>query len=444
MAALTSQDARAIMEKALHFSKAEACEVNINANAGGNIRFARNTVNTAGATQDMQLVIQSFFGQRAGTVTLNEFDDAAIERAVRRSEELAHLAPEDEELVHPLGPQQYVDSQAFFDNVANIAPDYRTQVAANSITPAKAKDCTAAGFLQDGSQWQAMQNTAGLFAYSRQTGANFSITVRTNDGTGSGYATRECNDLSKFDVAAASQIAIEKAAASRNARAIEPGKYTVILEPEAGINLLANLIFNLDTRAADEGRSFLAKAGGGTKKGEKLVDERVHVWSDPAHPDVPTSPWQGDGRAYEKTDWVAGGAVQSTYVSRFWAQKKGIKATPFPPNLIMDGGTASTEELIRDTAKGVLVTRTWYIRSVDPQTVLVTGLTRDGTFYIENGQIKYAIKNFRFNESPIIMLNNLDAIGKQQRVSGSDAGITTLMPVLRIRDFNFTSLSDAV
>jgi predicted Zn-dependent protease len=159
---------------------------------------------------------------------------------------------------------------------------------------------------------------------------------------------------------------------------------------------------------------------------------------------VPTSPWQGDGRAYEKTDWVAGGAVQNTYVSRFWAQKKGIKATPFPPNLIMDGGTASTEELIRDTARGVLVTRTWYIRSVDPQTVLVTGLTRDGTFYIENGQIKYAIKNFRFNESPIIMLNNLDAIGKQQRVSGSDAGITSLMPVLRIRDFNFTSLSDAV
>ena len=147
MAALTSQEARAIMEKALHFSKAEACEVNINANAGGNIRFARNTVNTAGATEDKQLVVQSFFGQRSGTVTLNEFDDAAIERGVRRSEELAHLAPEDEELVHPLGPQQYVDSPAFFDNVANIAPDYRTQVAANSITPAKAKDCTAAGFL---------------------------------------------------------------------------------------------------------------------------------------------------------------------------------------------------------------------------------------------------------------------------------------------------------
>jgi predicted Zn-dependent protease len=444
MAALTSQQARALMEKALHLSKADACEVNINANAGGNIRFARNTVNTAGYTQDTQLVIQSNFGKRSGTVTLNEFDDAAIERAVRRSEELAHLAPEDDEFTPPMGQQQYVTTQAFFDTMAGITPEFRTTVAANSINPSKAKDCTAAGFLQDGSQWQAMQNTAGLFAYHRQTGANFSLTVRTNDGTGSGYVTREANDLKKFDIDSASQIAIEKAAASRDARAIEPGKYTVILEPEAGINLLANLIFNLDGRGADEGRTFLAKAGGGTKIGEKMLDERVHIWSDPAHPDVPQSPWQTDGRPFEKTDWVAGGAIQNVFYSRYWAQKKGVKATPFPPNLIMDGGTATTEELIRDTAKGVLVTRTWYIRSVDPQTVLVTGLTRDGTFYIENGQIKYAIKNFRFNESPIIMFNNLDALGKQQRVSGSDAGITTMMPVLRIRDFNFSSLSDAV
>jgi predicted Zn-dependent protease len=444
MAAITPQQARALMEKALHLSKAEACEVNLNANSGGNIRYARNTVSTAGSTQDTQLVVQSNYGKRSGTVTINEFDDASIERAVRRSEELAHLAPEDEEFMPPMGTQPYVTSQAYFDNVAGITPEYRTQVAANSINPAKAKDCTAAGFLQDGAQWQAMLNSAGLFAYHRQTGVNFSITVRSNDGTGSGYASREANDLTKFDVDSASRIAIEKASASRDARAIEPGKYTVILEPEAGINLLGNLIFNLNARNADEGRSFMAKAGGGTKVGEKIVDERVRIYSDPGHPDVPTSPWVGDGRPYERTPWIEGGVVKNLFYSRFWAQKQGVKAVPFPPNLIMDGGTATTEELIRDTARGVLVSRTWYIRSVDPQTVLVTGLTRDGTFFIENGQIKHAIKNFRFNESPVIMLNNLDALGKQQRVSGSDAGITSLMPVLRIRDFNFTSLSDAV
>jgi len=444
MAPLTPEQARALMGKALRLSKAEACEVNLNANSGGNIRYARNTVSTAGATEDLQMVVQSNYGNRSGTVTINEFDDPTIERAVRRSEELAHLAPEDEEFMPPMGQQQYVPVQAWFDNVANITPEYRLQVAANSITPARAKECTAAGFLQDGAQWQAMMNSAGLFAYHRQTGANFSVTVRANDGTGSGYATREANDLTKFDPDSASRIALEKAAASRNPQAIEPGKYTVILEPEAGINLLANLIFNLNARNADEGRSFMAKAGGGTKLGEKLVDERVHIWSDPAHPDIPQSPWQGDGRANERIDWVAGGVARNMYYSRYWAQKKGVKAVPFPANLIMDGGTATTEELIRDTSRGVLVTRTWYIRSVDPQTVLVTGLTRDGTFFIENGQIKHAIKNFRFNESPVIMLNNLDALGRQQRVQGSDAGITSLMPVMRIRDFTFTSLSDAV
>jgi len=444
MAPLTPEQARTLMGKAISRTKADACEVNLNANTGGNIRYARNSVSTAGANEDLQMVVQSNFGKRAGVVTINEFDDATIERAVRRSEELAHLAPEDEEFMGPMGAQQYVTTQAFFDTVANITPEYRLQVAANSITPAKAKDCTAAGFLQDGAQWQAMMNTAGLFAYHRQTGATFSVTVRANDGTGSGYATREANDLAKFDPDSASRIAIEKAAASRNAQAIEPGKYTVILEPEAGINLLGNLIFNFDGRQADEGRSFMSKAGSGTKVGEKLVDERVHIWSDPTHPDIPTSPWQGDGRPYERTDWIAGGVAKNLYYSRYWAQKKGVKATPFPPNLIMDGGTATTEEMIRDTSRGVLVTRTWYIRSVDPQTVLVTGLTRDGTFFIENGQIKHAIKNFRFNESPVIMLNNLDALGGQQRVSGSDAGITSLMPVMRIRDFTFTSLSDAV
>lgn len=444
MAAFTADEARALMQRALRLSKADACEVNLNANTGGNIRYARNTVSTAGATQDTTLVIQSNFGKRSGVVTLNEFDDAAIERAVRRSEELAHLAPEDEEFMGPMGQQQYVQTNAFFNNVAGITPEYRAQVAANSINPAKAKGCTAAGFLQDGSQWAAMMNTAGLFAYHRSTGANFSVTVRTEDATGSGYATREANDLAKFDVDAASAIALEKAQASRDARAIEPGKYTVILEPEAGINLIANLIFNMDTRAADEGRSFLAKPGGGTKVGEKIVDERVQIWSDPAHPDVPTSPWQGDGRPFERTSWIENGVVKNLFCSRYWGQKKGIKPLPFPPNLIMNGGTATTEELIRDTARGVLVTRTWYIRNVDPQTVLVTGLTRDGTFFIENGQIKHAIKNFRFNESPVIMLNNLDALGKQQRVSGSDAGITSMMPVLRIRDFTFSSLSDAV
>jgi predicted Zn-dependent protease len=443
MAPFTPEQARALMTKALGYSKADACEVNLDANRGGNIRYARNSVSTAGATDDMTLIVQSNFGQRSGTTTLNEFDDASIEKAVRRSEELARLAPEDDEFMPPMGQQAYTPTPAFFDATANIAPEYRATVAERSMGPAKARDCTAAGFLQNTAGWHAMQNTAGLFAYHRDTSVNFTVTVRTNDGTGSGYALRSANDVAKFDAVAASQIALEKAVASKDARAIEPGKYTVILEPEAAAGLLQFLAFNLNARNADEGRSFLAKAGGGTKLGEKIVDERVHLYSDPRNPDLPTSPWAGDGRAFERTDWIAGGVVKNLFYSRYWAKKQNVKATPAPPNLILAGGSASTEDLIRDTQRGVLVTRTWYIRSVDPQTLLLTGLTRDGTFFIENGQIKHAVKNFRFNESPVIMLNNIDALGKQQVVAG-EFGTPSLVPVMRVRDFTFSSLSDAV
>ncbi|MCI0698811.1 TldD/PmbA family protein, partial [candidate division KSB1 bacterium] len=237
---------------------------------------------------------------------------------------------------------------------------------------------------------------------------------------------------------AASQIAIEKAEMSQNPVAIEPGKYTVILEPAASIDLLQNMIFSFNARQADEGRSFMAKAGGTTKLGEKIVDERVTIYSDPTHPEVPAACWAGDGRPLEKTFWIEKGVVKNLFYPRYWAQKKGVKATPPPANGIMEGGTATVEDLIRDTQKGILVTRTWYIRTVDPQTLLYTGLTRDGLYYIENGKIKHAIKNFRFNESPIIMLNNLEALGKPVRINGN------LVPPMKIRDFTFTSLSDAV
>ncbi len=439
MPELNEAQARELMDKALKLSRAEACEINLFGNTGGNIRYSRNTVNTAGAVEDLTLVVQSFFGQRSGTATANQFDDETLARTVKAAEELARLAPEDPESVLPLGPQTYTPvTAAYSEATARISPEYRARVAEQSIAPAKARDCVAAGFLQDGRNWQAMANSNGLFAYHRQTQLNFSVTMRASDGTGSGYVERDVNDAARFDGAAASAIAVEKAVASREAKAIEPGKYTVIMEPVAAVELLQPLVFSLGARQADEGRSPLSKAGGGTKLGEKLVDESVTITSDPSHPDVPNSPWNGDGRPFEKTAWIEGGVVKNLFYSRYWAQKQGKPATPPPANIIMAGGSASLEQLIRDTGRGVLVTRFWYIRFVDPQTLLLTGLTRDGTFYIEDGKIKHAIKNFRFNESPIIMLNNVDALGTPERIQGS------LVPPMRIRDFTFTSLSDAV
>lgn len=438
MSIKSEKECRAILEKVLSFSTADECEANLNGSIGGNIRYARNTVSTSGIVNNTTLVVQSAFGKKSGTATINEFDDASLAKVVKRSEELAKLAPENPEYMPVLGPQEYLASKTFFESTAKISPEYRAQAAANSIKPSKAKELTAAGFLQDSAGFQAMMNSKGLFAFNTSTSVDFTVTVRTEDGTGSGWASRDFNDVAKMDTAVASQIAIDKALQSREPRAIEPGKYTVILEPAAAAGLLQNMFFAFNARNADEGRSFLSKPGGGTKLGEKIVDERVNIYTDPTHPEVPSSTWTGDGRPVKKRYLIRNGVVESLFYTRYWAEKQGVEAVPFPTNGIMEGGTASIEDLVKDTRRGILVTRTWYIRSVDPQTLLLTGLTRDGTFFIENGKIQYPIKNFRFNESPVIMLNNLEAIGKPMRYQGN------LIPPLKIRDFTFSSLSDAV
>jgi predicted Zn-dependent protease len=445
MAILTEDECKAILKKALSYSKADECEISLNGSDSGNIRYARNSVSTSGALSSTSMAISSAFGKKLGIVTLNEYTDEAISSAVKRSEELAKLAPENPEYMPFLGPQTYAPSATMFiPATAAITPAQRTTMVAQSLDVAKQNKLTAAGFLQNSAGFSSMMNSHGLFAYNTSTDVNFSVTLRTADSQGSGYSTKGYNDVAKLDTLAFTKIAAQKASGSANARAIEPGKYTVILEPAAGIVLLEQLYGSLDARSADEGRSFLSKPGGKTKLGEKLVDERVNIYTDPWHPDLPSSSWSGDGQPQVKRSWIEKGVVKNFNYSRYWAQKKGVAPIPYPGNIIMEGGTQTLEELIKGTEKGILVTRMWYIRPVDPQTLLFTGLTRDGTFYIENGQIKFPIKNLRFNESPVIMLNNLDALGKTERTVSGESGQNALIPPMRIKEFTFSSLSDAV
>lgn len=446
MPILTRDEAQGLMKKVIGFSKADEIEVNLSGSDGGNIRYARNAVSTSGGISQSTLVVQSSFGKKMGVATINEFDDASLEKVVRRSEELARLAPENPEFVKNLGPQQYQEPspRQFVQQTASLSPKERADAVAQSLAIAKENKLVAAGFMENNAGFSAMMNSSGLFAYNTSTNVNFNVTLRTDDGKGSGYASRGFNDVAKLDVAASTRVAAQKAANSSGAKALEPGKYTVILEPAAAIVLLETIFFNMDARSADEGRSFLSKPDGKTKLGEKLVDERVTIYSDPLNPELPTSTWNGDGRPQEKISWINKGVIENLYYSRFWAEQKNKKAVPGPDAVIMEGGTQSLEDLIKATEKGILVTRLWYIRSVDPQTLLQTGLTRDGTFYIENGQIKFPVKNFRFNESPIIMLNNLEALGKPERTVSGESNIQALIPPLKIRDFTFSSLSDAV
>jgi predicted Zn-dependent protease len=438
MKILTKEEAKKIIDKVLAYSKADEMSVNLNGGRTGNIRYARNTVSTSGESENQSLAVTAVYGKKSGTATINECEDASLEKTVRRAEEIARLAPENSEYMPMLGPQTYLNTNTFSENTAKIDPNLRAKAALDSILPCREGKLTAAGYMEDTAGYSAMGNSKGLFVYNKATQVDFTITVRTDDGLGSGYGIQDFNDVALLNTKKVTEVAMQKAKASASAQALEPGKYTVILEPAAAVDLLQNMMRSMDARNADEGRSFLSKKGGETKLGEKLFDERVNIYSDPMNAEIPGSPFAGDGRPMEKIYWIENGVVKNMTYSRFWAAKKGVKATPPPDSFIMAGGTKSLADLIKSTDKGILVTRLWYIRAVDPQTLLYTGLTRDGTFYIENGKIKFPVKNFRFNESPVIMLNNLEEMGKPVRISGN------LVPPLKIRDFTFSSLSDAV
>lgn len=444
MTIYSEDQAKAILTQVVKLSKADQCTARLEGSVEGNIRYALNSVSTSGTISDCTLSVEVAFGKRLGTATINQFDDASLARVVRRAEDLARLAPENPEFMPAINKQAYKSTPTFSDKTAHITPEYRAQIAADCIAPCKAGQLVAAGFLSDEQRFVATANSNANFGYQQSTALDFTCTVRTEDGRGSGWVARNVGNVDAFDAKTEIRTAIDKAKGSADAKALEPGKYTVILEPAATAGLLSYMMGGFDARESDEGRSFLTQKGGGNKLGEKVFDASVTLYSDPADPACAVLPWDENGLPRVRTPIVTQGKIENLQYSRYWAQLKGKTAVGKAGNLIMVGGTKSTMDLVKSTKKGVLLTRTWYIRMVDPQTVLLTGLTRDGTFYVENGEIKYPIKNFRFNESPVIMLNNIDEIGKPVRVSSDESSLVMMIPPLKVREFTFTSLSDAV
>jgi len=446
-ASVSREDAQAIAKRALGFATASETRITISSRAEGNTRWAVNQVSTGGDNFDTVVTVRSAVGKRIGVSSTNRLDDAGLKAAVETAERLARLAPEDPEAMPELEPQTYAESRAWSDSTANVDPAARAAAVKSVTDAARAAGMVATGLIQSNSNALAVANSKGLFAYGRQTGVAMTTTVRTPDGTGSGWAGAASNAWSDIDPAALGARAIEKARASMNPVAIEPGRYTVILEPTAVGNLVQLIARALSARSADEGRSFFSKQGGGTKIGQKVVDERVTLSSDPLDPDTLGLTFGGDGMPDQKVTWIENGVVKNLAYDRYWAAQKGVQPTSGGGGLRMSGGTSSLEEMIAGTQRGLLVTRFWYIRPVDPRTILYTGLTRDGTFLIENGKITRAVKNLRYNESPIFMLNNVEALGKPVRVSASEdggPGQAIVVPPIKARDFTFTSLSDAV
>ncbi|HMA20975.1 MAG TPA: metallopeptidase TldD-related protein, partial [Gemmatimonadaceae bacterium] len=282
---ISREQSQALIEKVVKMSSADAISVNVSSSLANNIRFAANQVSTAGSVADANVAVTSAFGPKKATVVTNELSDDALLKTVKESERLAKLAPDDPEAMPDLGPQDIKTVNADFDSTEKLDASDLAKAALTALDPArKAGDLTAAGYLVVTTATNALGNKEKLFAYHKSTNANYTVTVRTSDGTGSGWAGAEHPDWTKLDVNAVSARAIDKARLSRNPVAIEPGRYTVILEPQAVGDLVQLIGFYADARSSDEGRSPFTKPGGGNKIGEKIMDPRISIVADPFDP----------------------------------------------------------------------------------------------------------------------------------------------------------------
>ncbi len=443
---LSAEDVKAIASKIIGRSKAETCSVRVWGGNTRNFRFARNEATTNGAVSSVHISIDSSFGKRAGSATVNALEETALAKAQARSEEIARLSPENPEWMPPLPQQSYETGNARFDPaMAKVGAGGLADAARSAIAAARGRDVMLAGYTEAGDSFNAFANSAGLFVYERASGAELTVTARNTLRSWSGWAGGSQNRFHSLVPAELGERAVAKAAVSEEPADLDPGIYTAVLEPAAVADLVLHLIRNMGARSADEGRSFLSKTGGGTKLGERLLSEAVTITSDPADPLAPDALFGEDGLPRRRTVWFDRGVANSMNCPRYWAEKTGRVPLPRPANFSMAGGAVSSEDMIRSVKRGILVTRLWYIRSVDPKTLLITGMTRDGNFLIENGKITRPALNLRFNESPLSALGKIEAIGPSARAIGSESyGEAVSVPPLLISGFAFSSKSSGI
>ena len=446
---MTRDEAKKLADKVLSYSTFPECDISISSSEDASIRFALNGITTSGYTIERSMSIVSAKDGRTGATVIDEFDDAVIREAVKRTETLAGITPPNPERETPLEPQKYPVVENYASSTANARNAQMIPQVRAIIEASKAANFVSAGFFERSAASSAIANKAGNFGYGRVTDANLSTTVRTADGTSSGWASHPAVRIEEIDGAALGKTAVQKCATWKNPKKLDPGKYTVVLEPTAVGDLVQLMGFSMQARAAEEGRSFLSKKGGGTLVGEKLFSESVTLRSDPKNPLYSVLPWGGGGfgggggMPTGPITWIENGVVKNLSYDRYYAKKASKQPTPSPNHLVLDGGDKSLNDLIASVDRGLLVTRFWYIRVVNQQTVQLTGLTRDGLFLIEQGKVTGPVVNFRFNESPVRLLQNIVAMGKSVRVRGGE-GQGMIAPALVVKDFPFTSVSEAV
>ncbi|HEY9649886.1 MAG TPA: TldD/PmbA family protein [Coleofasciculaceae cyanobacterium] len=439
---LSEDQALSLVNSVIKQSEAEDVFVSLSSGEEALTRFSENQISQNISKNRFSLNISSYFGKRSASASTTELDPDAIRETIRRSENLARIAPENPEWVPLLEPQTYEQrTPAFDDATANFSPLARGEIVQRVCALSTQAGVEGSGTLSTELSLQAVGNSRGLQACDRTTEADFSFTARIEDG--SGWSQRTAFAIHQLPIESLTEQLIERALASRRPRAVSPGIYPVVLNGAAFQSLLGWVIWNLDARAADEGRSFMSRTDEsgkpvGNRVGEQLFSPLVQVQRNPAHPLLQLGTFFSDGLRNGYTEVIKDGIVQTLSYSRYWAQQQSKEPTGAMYPIVMSGSSQSLSDLIAQTERGILVNRAWYVRNINPKTLEVTGMTRDGTFWIENGEIAYPINNLRFNQSLPDMLRDVDALSTVDRFGSS------VIPGVRVKAFNFSSVTDSV
>ena len=423
----------------------------------GNLRWARNAITTAGDTRDYRLTIQRSIRNAVGEAEVNQIEGPGVEAAVRRAERFSLMSRESAWVdwrIPPsleamtLAPEVYARPVIWSDSTYDFDPDHRADMMQELIQPAVKAGMMAAGYLQVEAHGRSVIGSTGAVMYYPYTQAQYSVTVRDPKGSASGWAGLDHYDWAKIDGKKLSEIAVEKCLMSRNAVAVEPGRWTVILEPQAVCDF-TSMAFSEDSllRIFNEGGRPWPYYKQGTRDsriGERIFDPRIDVTMTCTDPDMGFAPFTYDGQVYHPTTWVEQGVLKTlSHDRRYGVRMLGsVHGRPTEGAYAMSGGTATIEEMVETTTRGLRITRFSNVQITDMGSLLSTGYTRDGVWLIERGKITKPVKNFRFTESPLFALNNVEQLGVPQRVFHPRAPV--VVPPLKIRDFSLTSLADAV
>ena len=447
------EEVKAITDKVMNMAKADAVEVEFSGGERSATRYANSNITANMVQFDRSVNVTIHLGARSGSSSARELDDASLQEAVAEATKRAEAARESQDAL-PLieGPQDYIPVDATLPNGVNFGPAERARMVKQSLDVCQKKNVIGSGYIPKVHQTTCSANSKGLFAYYQYAEASFILTCRTPDGAGSGWAgLTGIKDVSRIDATALTEVAADKAVKSQKPRAIEPGRYTVILEPRANARLLSLMmgLFNARTAEGPVGNYFSGKEPGTTKVGEKLFSPDFTVKSDVGNDILRQTPIGPDGMAARPVTWIEKGVLKNLAYDRTWARRQKKPPTPATTNmsLMMEGSDTSVEQMIKTTKRGLLVTFFWYIRAVDQPSLLNTGMTRDGLFLIENGEITGPVQNFRWNMSPLVAYNNITAVGRPVPIhtgESYDGPGTALVPPVRVEDFFMTSISPAV